>query len=71
MTGEITLKGDVLPIGGLREKLLAAKRGGIFNVIIPQKNEKDVKEISKEILKGIDILYVSRVEQVLSQIIIS
>jgi ATP-dependent Lon protease len=70
MTGEITLKGDVLPIGGLREKLLAAKRGGIFNVIIPSKNEKDIKEMSSQILKDLNIMYVERVEEVLEQIII-
>ncbi len=70
MTGEITLKGDVLPIGGLREKLLAAKRGGIFNVILPKKNEKDVMEISKEITKDLNIFYVERVEEVLEKILV-
>jgi len=70
MTGEITLKGDVLPIGGLREKLLAAKRGGIFNIILPKKNEKDVIEISEQIIKDLNIFYVERVEEVLEKILI-
>lgn len=70
MTGEITLKGDVLPIGGLREKLLAAKRSGIFNVIIPKKNEKDIKEISEKILDKLNIHYAERVEEVLEKVLI-
>jgi ATP-dependent Lon protease len=70
MTGEITLKGDVLPIGGLREKLLAAKRGGIFTVIVPKKNEKDVSEMSEQIVKDLNIFYVERIEEVLSKILI-
>ncbi len=70
MTGEITLKGDVLPIGGLREKLLASKRGGIFSIIIPRKNEKDVKEMPEQILKDLNIFYVERVEEVLEKILI-
>lgn len=70
MTGEITLKGDVLPIGGLREKLLAAKRGGIYNIILPKKNEKDVVEISEQIIKDLNIFYVERVEEVLEKILI-
>lgn len=70
MTGEITLKGDVLPIGGLREKLLASKRGGIFSVIIPKKNEKDVSEMSELIVKDLNIVYVERIEEVLSRILI-
>lgn len=70
MTGEITLKGDVLPIGGLREKILAAKRGGIFNLIIPRKNEKDIKEMSEQILADINIFYVESVDEVLEKVII-
>ncbi len=70
MTGEITLKGDVLPIGGLREKLLAAKRSGIFNVIIPRKNEKDIKEINEKILDKLTIHYAERVEEVLEKVLI-
>jgi ATP-dependent Lon protease len=70
MTGEITLKGDILPIGGLREKLLAAKRGGIFSVIIPKKNEKDVSEINEQILNGLNIFYVEKIEEVLDMIML-
>ncbi|MGC8765943.1 MAG: endopeptidase La [Brevinematia bacterium] len=70
MTGEITLKGDILPIGGLREKLLAAKRGGIFNIILPKKNEKDVSEIPEQIIKDLNIFYVERIEELLEKILI-
>src|SRR3990167_5900048 len=55
MTGEITLRGQVLPIGGLKEKLLAAQRGGIKLVIIPEENEKDLKEIPKIVTQGLKI----------------
>ena len=71
MTGEVTLKGDVLPIGGLREKLLAAKRGGIFNVIIPMKNSKDISEMSPQILEDLNIVKVEHVEEVLEKILIT
>ncbi len=66
MTGEITLRGRVLPIGGLKEKLLAAKNAGIRTVIVPKKNKVDVGEISKEIRKGMEILYAETMEDVLS-----
>jgi ATP-dependent Lon protease len=65
MTGEITLRGSVLPIGGLKEKLLAAHRGGIERVIIPQENEKDLVDIPKVILKKLDIHPVSTIDEVL------
>ena len=65
MTGEITLRGRVLPIGGLKEKLLAAKNAGMKTVCIPTKNEKDLDEISKEIKDGLKIVLVERLEQVL------
>ena len=65
MTGEITLRGKVLPIGGLKEKLLAAHRGGIETVIIPEENEKDLVEIPKVILKKLDIHPVSTIDEVL------
>jgi ATP-dependent Lon protease len=65
MTGEITLRGLVLPIGGLKEKLLAAHRGGIKHVIIPEENEKDLSEIPDNVLKKLTIHPVSRIEQVL------
>ena len=65
MTGEITLRGRVLPIGGLKEKLLAAVRGGIKTVIIPKENEKDLKEINPKILKGLEIIMVENMDEVL------
>lgn len=65
MTGEITLRGRVLPIGGLKEKLLAAKNAGIKRVLVPAENEQDVQEISQEITRGLDIRYVSRMDEVL------
>ena len=65
MTGEITLRGRVLPIGGLKEKLLAAKNAGIQTVIVPKENEIDVEELSSEITKGLEIIPVSHMEEVL------
>jgi len=65
MTGEITLRGKVLPIGGVKEKLLAAIRAGIKEVILPEKNQKDVKEISEHYLKDLQIHYVSTAQEVL------
>jgi ATP-dependent Lon protease len=65
MTGEITLRGEVLPIGGLKEKLLAAHRGGITTVLIPEENEKDLAEIPKNIIANIKIIPVRWIEQVL------
>lgn len=65
MTGEITLRGRVLPIGGLKEKLLAAKNAGIHKILVPKKNEKDVEELSPEITKGLEIIPVEHMEEVL------
>lgn len=65
MTGEITLRGRVLPIGGLKEKLLAAKTAGIRTVCVPEKNRPDVEEIDAEIRKGLELVFVSTMEQVL------
>lgn len=65
MTGEITLRGEVLPIGGLKEKLLAAHRGGITTVLIPHENEKDLVEIPKNIKDKLDIVPVKWIDQVL------
>ena len=62
MTGEITLRGLVLPVGGIKEKVLAARRAGIETVLLPEKNEKDVLEIKNEALDGLEIHYVSRVK---------
>ncbi len=65
MTGEITLRGRVLPIGGLKEKLLAAKNAGIKTVLVPKENARDVNEIAAEITKGLEIRLVSQMDQVL------
>jgi len=70
MTGEITLRGRVLPIGGLKEKILAANRGGITKVILPKENEKDLKEIPAVILKQIEIILVEHMDEVLSHAIV-
>ena len=67
MTGEITLRGRVLPIGGLKEKLLAALRGGIKTVLIPEENAKDLVEISESVKKGLEIIPVSRMDEVLAR----
>lgn len=69
MTGEITLRGKVLAIGGLKEKLLAAKTAGIRKVLVPQENEKDVEELDKEITDGMDIIFVSNMDEVVYQAI--
>lgn len=66
MTGEITLRGRVLPIGGLKEKILAAKNAGIGTVLVPKKNAKDIEEISAEIKRGIEIIFVENMEQVIA-----
>ena len=63
-SGEITLRGRVLPVGGLNEKLLAAKRHGIKTVMLPRENKSDIKELNKELLEGIEIIYINRYEQI-------
>jgi len=65
MTGEVTLRGNILPIGGLKEKLLAALRGGITKVLIPKDNEKDLAEIPDNVKKGLEIIGVSTIDEVL------
>lgn len=67
MTGEVTLRGKVLPIGGLKEKLLAAKSAGIKKVLVPQENKPDVEELEEEITEGIQIVFVTKVQQVLKE----
>ncbi len=64
MTGEITLRGRVLPIGGLKEKLLAARRAGLKKVIMPEKNRKDLEEVPGSILKGINLVFVNNIDEV-------
>jgi len=66
MTGEVTLRGRVLQIGGLKEKILAAKRVGIFKVILPKKNEKDLADIPKHLLKGMTFIFAETMDEVLS-----
>src|SRR6202011_5162107 len=70
MTGEITLRGRVLPIGGLKEKLLAASRGGMKTVIIPEENAKGSMEINESIKKGLEIIPVSRMDEVLARALV-
>jgi ATP-dependent Lon protease len=70
MTGEVTLRGRVLPIGGLKEKLLAALRSGIKTVLIPEENTRDLKEIPKNVTEGMEIIPVSRMDEVLSRALI-
>jgi ATP-dependent Lon protease len=70
MTGEVTLRGRVLPIGGLKEKLLAALRAGIKTVLIPAENEKDLAEIPENVLKGLEIVPVATVEEVLQKALV-
>ncbi len=71
MTGEITLRGDVLPIGGLKEKLLAALRGGITTVLIPFENKKDLQDIPQNVKDGLEIIAVKRIEEVLARALMS
>ena len=71
MTGEITLRGRVLPIGGLKEKMLAAKMAGIETVLVPFENERDVDEISKEIKAGLEICYLHTMDEVLEKALVS
>jgi ATP-dependent Lon protease len=70
MTGEITLRGTVLPIGGLKEKVLAAHRAGIKKVLIPAENEKDIEEIPATVLKTVEIELVAHMDQVLKKALI-
>ncbi|MBI4621171.1 MAG: endopeptidase La [Desulfobacterales bacterium] len=70
MTGEITLRGRILPIGGFKEKVLAAHRGGIKTIIIPKENEKDIKEVPARILKTVDIVMVEHMDEVLKRALI-
>jgi len=70
MTGEITLRGRILPIGGLKEKILAAHRGGVSKVLIPLENKKDIEEIPKKILKKVELILVEHMDDVLREAII-
>ena len=70
MTGELTLRGRVLPIGGLKEKILAAKSAGIKLVLVPFKNKKDIDDLEKEILDGISVKYVQHAEEVFREVLV-
>jgi ATP-dependent Lon protease len=70
MTGEVTLRGRVLPIGGLKEKLLAALRGGIKKVLIPQDNVKDLTDLPDSVKNGLEIVPVSRMDEVLAHALV-
>ena len=64
MTGEVTLRGRVLPIGGLKEKILAARTAGVHKVLVPKENEKDIAELEREITDGLEICLVECMEEV-------
>jgi ATP-dependent Lon protease len=70
MTGEITLRGRVLPIGGLKEKLLAAHRGGITTVIIPKENRKDLRDVPRRVLRALRLVLVEHVDDVLREALV-
>jgi ATP-dependent Lon protease len=66
MTGEITLRGRVLPVGGIKEKILAAKRAGIADIMLPKENRKDIDEIPNHYLSGLNFHYVENITEVLN-----
>ena len=68
MTGEITLRGRVLPVGGIKEKILAAKRAGIKTILLSSENEKDIKDINEIYIKGLEFKYFKTIEEVISYI---
>ena len=70
MTGEITLRGRVLPIGGLKEKLIAALRGGIETVLVPRENERELKEIPNKVKRGLEIVLVDDMDDVLQRALV-
>jgi ATP-dependent Lon protease len=65
MTGEITLRGKVLPVGGIKEKVLAAKRAGIKTIILPRRNERDLEDIQPEVRKELEMIFVDTVDEVI------
>lgn len=71
MTGEVSLRGNAMPIGGLKEKLLAALRGGIKTVLIPEENEKDLAELPDNVKEGLEIIPVKHVSEVLKLALVS
>ena len=71
MTGEITLRGKVLPVGGIKEKILAAKRAGITEIILCKANQKDIDEIQPAYLKGLSFHYVEDIQQVIAEALLA
>jgi ATP-dependent Lon protease len=71
MTGEISLRGRVMPVGGLKEKILAAKTLGVKTVLVPEENKRDVEEIDHEITDGVEIIYVQKMEEVIRHAFLS
>ena len=71
MTGEITLRGKILPVGGIKEKILAAKRAKINTIILPEENEKDVKEIPEKYVAGLTLIYVKTIDEVLNHALLN
>jgi ATP-dependent Lon protease len=70
MTGEITLRGAVLPVGGIKEKLLAAHRAGITEVLVPSQNERDLDDVPKDVLAGLKVHLVHKVDEVLPLVLL-
>ena len=68
MTGEMTLRGRVLPVGGIKEKILAAKRAGVETIILSKENEKDINEIKEIYIKGLNFIYVNNISEVIKAI---
>jgi ATP-dependent Lon protease len=68
MTGEMTLRGRVLPVGGIKEKILAAKRSGIHTIVISEENRKDVEDINPVYVKGLSFVYVKNIDEVIDYI---
>ena len=69
ITGEITLKGLVLPVGGLKEKVLAAKQAGIPTVVVPKRNQKDIEDLPREARRGMKFVYISKAPEVLKAVL--
>ena len=71
MTGEITLRGQVLPVGGIKDKVLAAHRLGVDTVIIPKKNENDIQDVPEEVRKALKFVFAEKVDDVLNAALVS
>jgi ATP-dependent Lon protease len=69
MTGEITLRGRVLPVGGIKEKVLAAHRAGLKKVLVPTRNKKDLTELRKKVLSEVQLVYVDSMDEVIAQVL--